>query len=182
MDKFKCNECGSVSDFQPDMTACPICQAALSDPQLLTMIEPEDIAASIDTARNAATLAADYGNPPEEQDDDLLNGSSKTAIAADLGYADIPEHLETLDRSADAYERREKAVRFPLAPLLKTMPAQNFMTTKSNRKLVKGRSVSFIGQCRCRSNDTWPSSCSNRCRCHGVPKAIKARTYDNRRN
>ncbi len=102
MATFKCAQCGKETVFQANMVTCPNCQAAISDDQLITLTESADIAATIETAVPAATMDAPIRLEPEENEQ-LLGGSSKTALAADLGYSDTPSHMETLDRTATEY-------------------------------------------------------------------------------
>ena len=103
MPKVKCYECGKEPAYQDGMTACPFCDSVFSEVQIKVLQESAqpDIDASIDTAKSSATIIAPQAIP---EDEEVSASSSKTALAADLGYVENPRHMKTLETPESAYE------------------------------------------------------------------------------
>ena len=60
--------------------------------------------ATIDTAQPMATLdAASHSEADDDDDFSVAGDSKKTALASELGYEDLPEHMETLDKTVTGY-------------------------------------------------------------------------------
>ncbi|MEM7782277.1 MAG: protein kinase [Planctomycetota bacterium] len=114
MAKLRCYDCGKEVAFKIGMTTCPHCDSVFSDVQIKVATDSIDAETSIDTAKASRTVAAPQSTEPSDDDGDFslsktLNveeigiSSSKTALAADLGYVDNPNHLKTLDTPEQAY-------------------------------------------------------------------------------
>ena len=98
---FKCEDCGKEVNFELGMTHCPVCNSVIGKELLTILSDSEDRHASIDTPRGTATVK---GTAIYDEQEEPEGGSSKTALAADLGYADIPEHYQTMQTPEEAYE------------------------------------------------------------------------------
>ena len=105
MTKFTCDNCGTKSALVKGMTTCPACQSEIDEMLLGTLdvsdLQPE-IMGSIDTAKGGSTISSDAD--PDQMVEHLGTASDRTMMAAELGYADQPLHMKTVELPESAYE------------------------------------------------------------------------------
>ena len=103
MTKFTCENCGTESTLAKGLTTCPACQSEIDEKMLATLDVTDldsEIMGSIDTAKGGATISREI-TPNLEH---LGTASDRTLMAAELGYADQPLHMKTVELPESAYE------------------------------------------------------------------------------